>query len=85
MCKQHDPTELKAAVAELRAHAAPAAAAERSVSGRSLDMILSDYEFQQNQEGGRLRQNQDMKNQQPTEKIGGMKDNFDYRVASVKP
>jgi hypothetical protein len=64
---------------------APASAAKRGVSGRSLDMILSDYEFQQNQEVGRLRQNQDMKNQPYTEEIGGMKDNFDYRVASVKP
>lgn len=64
---------------------AMASSAERGVAGNSLDTILSDYEFQQNQEVGRLRMNQDMKNTQHTENIGGFKDTFDYRVASVKP
>lgn len=64
---------------------AVASAAERGVSGNNLDTILSDYEFQQNQEVGRLRINQDQKNQQHTENIAGSKDSFDYRVASVKP
>jgi hypothetical protein len=64
---------------------AVASAAERGVAGRSLDTVLSDYEFQQNQEVGRLRVNQEMKNEQHAEQIAGFKDQFDYRVASVKP
>lgn len=64
---------------------AVASAAERGVSGRSLDTILSDYEFQQNQEVGRLRVNQEMKNAQHGENIAASKDQFDYRVSSVKP
>jgi hypothetical protein len=64
---------------------AVASAAERGVAGNSLETVVADYEFQQNQEVGRLRVNQDMKNQQHTENIGGFKDQFDQRVAAVKP
>ena len=64
---------------------AVASAAERGVTGNNVDTIISDYEFQQNQEVGRLRQNQSMKNQQHTEEIAGMKDTFDYRVTAEKP
>lgn len=64
---------------------AVASAAERGVAGRSLDMILSDYEFQQNKEIGRMRMNQTMKDQQHTENIGGFQDQFEYRVTAMKP
>jgi hypothetical protein len=60
-------------------------AAERGVAGNSVEMIVNDYEFQQNQEVGRLRQNQEMKNAQHTENTAGYKDQFDQRIASVKP
>jgi hypothetical protein len=64
---------------------ARADAAERGVAGNSLEMIVNDYEFQQNQEIGRLRQNQEMKNAQHGENIAGFKDQFDQRVAAVRP
>jgi hypothetical protein len=64
---------------------AKASAAERGVAGNNLETIISDYDFQQNQEVGRLRINQEMKNNQHTEAIAADKDSFDYRVASVKP
>jgi len=64
---------------------AKASAAERGVAGNSLEMIINDYEFQQNQEVGRLRINQEMKNKQHTENIGGFNDQFDQRIAAVKP
>jgi hypothetical protein len=60
-------------------------AAERGVAGNSLEMIVNDYEFQQNQEVGRLRQNQEMKNTQHKENIAGFNDQFDQRIAAVKP
>lgn len=64
---------------------AVASAAERGVAGRSLDMILSDYEFQQNKEIGRMRMNQTMKDQQHAENIGGFQDQFEYRVSAMQP
>lgn len=64
---------------------AMASAAERGVSGNNVDMILSDYEYQQNQEVGRLRINQSQKNMQHTEAMGEDRDNYDYNVAAVKP
>lgn len=64
---------------------AQASAAERGVAGNSLEMVINDYEFQQNQEVGRLRINQEMKNRQHEESIGGYGDQFDQRAASVKP
>lgn len=64
---------------------AVASAAERGVDGNSVDTVLADYDFQQNQEVGRLRLNQDMKDQQHGENIAGAQDEYDYRVASVKP
>jgi hypothetical protein len=64
---------------------ARADAAERGVAGNSVEMIVNDYEFQQNQEVGRLRQNQDMKNKQHTENVAGYNDQFDQRIAAVKP
>ena len=62
-----------------------AGAAERGVSGNSLDSILSDFDFQQNQEVGRLRINQGMKDQQHVENIGGYNDEYNARVTGVKP
>ena len=64
---------------------AVASAAERGVSGASLDTILSDYEFQQNQEVGRLHINQQMRNAQHGEAIGSYRDQFDERVSMAKP
>lgn len=64
---------------------AVASAAERGVSGRSLDIILADFDFQQNQEVGRLRINQQMKDQQHKENAGGYGDQFTARVTAVKP
>lgn len=64
---------------------ATASAAERGVAGRSVEMLIEDYTFQQSQEVGRLRTNQSMKNAQHTENIGGYQDQFDQRVAAVKP
>lgn len=62
-----------------------ASAAERGVSGNSLETVLNDYEFQQNQELGRLQMNQSMKDKQHGENIQGYMDQFDYRVGAVKP
>lgn len=62
-----------------------ASAAERSVAGNSVEMLINDYEFQQSQEVGRLRINQEMKKAQHTENIKGYADQFDQRVAAVKP
>ena len=62
-----------------------ASAAERGVSGHSLDTILSDFDFQQNQEVGRLRINQQMKDQQHVENAGADADEFNARVTAVKP
>lgn len=64
---------------------AMASAAERGVSGQSLDIILADFDFQQNQEVGRLRINQQMKDQQHKENAGGYADQFSARVTAVKP
>src|ERR1700704_5735085 len=64
---------------------AVASAAERGVGGHSLDMILADFDFQQNQEVGRLRVNQQMQDQQHVENAGGMADEFTARVTAVKP
>ena len=62
-----------------------ASAAERGVAGNSVEAIVADYEFQQNQEVGRLRMNQDAKNAQHTENVAGYNDQFDQRIAAVKP
>lgn len=64
---------------------AVASAAERGVAGNSLDMILADFDFQQNNEVGRLRINQQMKDQQHQENAGGYADQFSARVTAVKP
>lgn len=64
---------------------ARASAAERGVAGNSVETIVNDYEFQQNQEVGRLRQNQAMKDAQHVEVTGGSRDQFDQRVAAVQP
>lgn len=64
---------------------AVASAAERGVAGRSLDTILADFDFQQNQEVGRLRINQQMKDQQHQENAGGYADQFSARVTAEKP
>jgi len=64
---------------------AVASAAERGVAGRSLDTIISDFDFQQNQEVGRLRINQEMKNAQHTENIAASGDQFNNAVTAVQP
>lgn len=62
-----------------------ASAAERGVGGNSVEMLISDYEFQQGQEIGRLRMNQEQKDAQHRENIGGFQDQFDQRVTAVQP
>lgn len=62
-----------------------ASAAERGVAGRSLDTILANFDFQQEQEIGRLRINQEMKDQQHVENAGSYADQFTARVTAVKP
>jgi len=62
-----------------------ASAAERGVAGRSVDQVVSDYQYQENLEIGRLRQNQDMRNVQHSENIAGYQDEFTQRVSAVKP
>ena len=64
---------------------AVASSAERGVSGHSLDSILADFDFQQNQEVGRLRINQQMADQQHVENAGADADQFSARVTAVKP
>lgn len=64
---------------------AVASAAERGVEGNSVATTISDFEFQQNREVGRLRLNQSMKDNQHTEAIAADKDTYDYRVAAEKP
>ena len=60
-------------------------AAERGVAGASVEMIVNDYEFQQDQEIGRLAHNQRVKDAQHGENIAGFQDQFDQRVNAVKP
>lgn len=63
-----------------------ASSAERGIAGgRSLDTILADFDFQQNQEVGRLRINQQMGDQQHVENAGADVNTFDARVTAVKP
>ena len=64
---------------------AVASAAERGVAGNSLDQIINDFNFQQNQEVGRLRVNQSMKDQQHLENIAGYGDEFSARASAVQP
>lgn len=64
---------------------ARSSAAERGVAGNSLETLISDYEFQQNTEVGRLRINQKMKDLQHGEAKAGFEDQFNYRVAAEKP
>jgi hypothetical protein len=64
---------------------AMASAAERGVAGRGLETILSDYDFQQNQEVGRLRINQLQENRQHGENLEAYKDQFTQRYDAVKP
>ena len=62
-----------------------ASAAERGVGGRSLDMVLADFDFQQNQEVGRMRINQEKANAQHGENIETYKDQFTERASAIKP
>ena len=62
-----------------------ASAAERGVAGNSLDQIINDFNFQQNQEVGRLRVNQSMKDQQHRENIAGYGDQFSARASAEQP
>lgn len=62
-----------------------ASAAERNVSGRTVDQIASDFEFAANEETGRLKQNQKISNQQHTENIRSLGTEFSGRVTAVKP
>jgi hypothetical protein len=64
---------------------AVASAAERGVAGNSLDSILNDFDFQQNQEVGRLRVNQAMKDQQHQENIAASGDEFSARASAIQP
>jgi len=64
---------------------AVASAAERGVSGRSIDQVIQSYHFQQDTEIGRLRANQTQKDMQHNEQIKGMATQFDQRATSVKP
>ncbi len=62
-----------------------ASAAERGVAGRTIEQIASDYDFQANEETGRLKQNQALANQQHQESLRGLKTQFNNRITDVKP
>jgi len=62
-----------------------ASAAERGVSGRTVEQIVSDYQLQEDKEIGRIRTNQQFANQQHKENISGYRSQFDQRVASIQP
>ena len=62
-----------------------ASAAERNVAGRTIEAITSDYEFQANEETGRLKQSQALANLQHTENIRGYKTQYTNRVTDARP
>lgn len=62
-----------------------ASAAERGVSGRTVDQIASDYNFQADLEIGRIKENQKNANIQHQRKLQGFRDEYDYRASAVKP
>jgi hypothetical protein len=62
-----------------------ASAAERGVSGRTIDDIAADYDFQANEETGRLKQNQADANRQHEEAIKGYGTQYSNRIADVRP
>ncbi len=62
-----------------------ASAAERGVSGRTVDQIVSDYQFQEDKEIGRIRTNQQFQNQQHRENLAAYKTQFDQRVSAIQP
>lgn len=62
-----------------------ASAAERGVAGRTINDIAADYDFQANEETGRLKYNQSLSNRQHGETIAGYGKQFSNRVADVRP
>lgn len=62
-----------------------ASAAERGVSGRTVEQIVSDYQLQEDKEIGRIRTNQQFANQQHRENLAGYRSQFDQRVSSIQP
>lgn len=64
---------------------ATASAAERGVSGRSVEQIVADYGMQEDKEIGRIRTNQQWQNQQHRDNLAGYRSQFDQRVASIQP
>jgi hypothetical protein len=64
---------------------ATASAAERGVAGRTIEDLAADYDFQANEETGRLKENQKLSNQSHSENIRGMGTNYSNRIADVRP
>lgn len=62
-----------------------ASAAERGVAGRTISDIAADYDFQANEETGRLKANQALSNRQHAEQIRGYGTQFSNRVADARP
>lgn len=62
-----------------------ASAAERGVAGRTVEQIAADYDFQANEETGRLKQTQALANQQHTENKRGMSTEYANRLADARP
>lgn len=62
-----------------------ASAAERGVTGRTIQQIAADYDTQADWETGRIKENQKFANIQHARKIQGYGDQFDYRQSAVKP
>ncbi len=62
-----------------------ASAAERGIAGRTVEQIAADFDFMANEEAGRLKQNQQISNQQHRENIRAMGTEHSNRIASVKP
>lgn len=62
-----------------------ASAAERNVAGRTIDSIVSDYDFQADLEIGRIKENQKLANIQHDRKVSAYGDEFQARATAAKP
>ncbi|MDK2742111.1 MAG: hypothetical protein NDI90_04295 [Nitrospira sp. BO4] len=62
-----------------------ASAAERGVAGRTVDQIVSDFDFMANEESGRLKENQKLASLQHGENIRSLGTEYSNRIAAVKP
>jgi len=64
---------------------AGASAAERGVTGRTVDQIMSDYAFMASEEAGRLHENQSRADRQHGETIRAAQTEFNVRSTSIRP